>query len=235
MAFPSRFFSPLPGRFVNAFPRSTLMRWAAWQNKCRWRRSPSVSERSRPSVSLGSRISRPKSWSFSAHFETDSIINIFISSNGQLFLRFGVLSCRRFTRCAPIAAPFSAALPDLRSQSPIFVLLFVFPSHYSWPCRFCSDFFLKLPCKESRRPSVITLPRRNDFSALPRSCSACSRRNHSFGRIFRFPTRPPLSRLRGLMRLGGNFSGDVLCRASVVYWVVSVLEFLFGRRNLAFF
>src|SRR2546421_6917882 len=235
MAFPSRFFSPSPGRFVSAFPRSTLMRWAAWQNKCRSRRSPSVSEHSLPSDSLGSRISRAKSWSFSAPFETDSIINIFISSNGQLFSRFGAWSCRRSTCCAPIAAPFSAALPNLRSQSRIFVPLFVFPSHYSWPCRFCSDFFLKLPCKESRRPSVLTLPRRNDFSALPRSCSARSRRNHSLNRIFRFPTRPPLSRLRALMRPGGNFSGDLLCRASVVDYVLSVLEFLFGRRNLTFF
>src|SRR5207253_7173794 len=161
--------------------------------------------------------------------------NIFMSSNGQLFSRFGAWSCRRSTCCAPIAAPFSAALPNLRSQSRIFVPLFVFPSHYSWPCRFCSDFFLKLPCKESRRPSVLTLPRRNDFSALPRSCSARSRRNHSLNRIFRFPTRPPLSRLRGLMRPGGNFSGDLLCRASVVDYVLSVLEFLFGRRNLTFF
>src|SRR6267378_3154439 len=235
MAFPSRFFSPSPGRFVNAFPRSTLMRWAAWQNKCRWRRSPSVSEHSRPSDSLGSRISRPKSWSFLAHFETDSIINIFTSSNGQLFSRFGAWSSRRFICCAPIAAPFSAALPNPRSQSPIFVPLFVFPSRCSWLCQFCSGFFLKLLCKESHRPSVITSPRRNDFSALPRSCSACSRRDHALGRIFRFPTRPPLSRLRGLMRLGDNFSGDLLCRASVVDRVGSVLEFLYGRRNLPFF
>src|SRR5438477_6640647 len=235
MAFPSRFFSPSPGRFVSAFPRSTLMRWAAWQNKCRSRRSPSVSQHALSSDSLGSRISRAISWSFSALFETDSIINIFISSNGQLVSRFGAWSCRRFTCCAPIAAPFSAALPNLRSQSPIFVLLFVFLSRFSWPCRFCSGFFLKLPCKESRRPSVITLPRRNDFSALPRSCSACSRRDRSLARSFRFPTSSPLSRLRGFMRLGGNFSGDLLCRASVVDHVVSVLEFLFGRRNLTFF
>src|SRR5437899_2044752 len=235
MAFPSRFFSPSPGRFVSAFPRSTLMRWAAWQNKCRSRRSPSVSEHSLPSDSLGSRISRAKSWSFSALFETDSIINIFISSNGQLFSRFGAWSCRQFTCCAPIASPFSAALPNLRSQSPIFVPLFVFLSRFSWPCRFCSDFFLNLPCKESRPPSVITLPRRNDFSALPRSCGPCSRHHHSLGRIFRFPTRPPPSRLCGLMWVGSNFPGDLPCRASVVHRDGSALEFLFRRRRLTFF
>src|SRR4029077_9989226 len=221
--------------FVNAFLRSTLMRWVAWQNKCRWRRSPSASERSRPSDCRGSQISQPKSWSFSAHFETDSIINIFIFSNGQPFSRFGAWSCRPFICCARIAAPFSAAPPNLRSQSPIFVPLFVSPSRYSWPCRFCSDFSLKLLCKESRPPSVITSPRRNDFSALPRSCGACSRHHHSVGRVFRFPTRPPPSRLCGFMRVGSNFLGDIRCRASVVHRVSAALEFLFRRRSLTFF
>src|SRR5205814_7518645 len=194
-----------------------------------------VLEHSPPSDCRGSPISPPKSWSFSELFETDSMINIFISFNGQAFSRFGAWYCRRFTCCARIAAPFSAALPNLKSQSPIFLPVFVFPLRYLLPCQFCSDFSLKLLCKESRPPSAITSPRRNDFSALPRSCGACSRRNHSLGRIFRFPTRSPLSRLRGLMRLGGNFSGDLLCRASVADHVVSVLEFLFGRRNLTFF
>src|SRR5438132_1045919 len=64
------------------------MRWVAWQNKCRWRRSPLVLAYSPPSGCPGFRISRPKSWSFSALFETATIILFVESFTSQLDRRF---------------------------------------------------------------------------------------------------------------------------------------------------
>src|SRR5207248_9334717 len=139
-----------------------------------------------------------------------------------------------FTCCAPIAAPFSAAPLNLGSQSPIFVPAFVFPSRYSLRRQSCSDFSLKLRCKESPPPFVVTSPRAHDFSALSRSCSNCPRHHYSIGRIFRFPTRPPCARLYRFVRPGGDFHRYLPCRASVVHRFGSALCFLLRRRALAF-
>src|SRR5205823_8939859 len=173
-------------------------------------------------------------WSFSVLFETGSIINIFISSNGRHFSRFGAWYFQRFTCCAPIAAPFSAAPLSLRSQSPIFVPGFVFPSRYSLQRQFCSDFSPKLRCKESRPPSVITSPRANDLSALSRSCGSCPRYHYPLGRIFHFPARPPFSRLCRLVWPSDDFHRHVLCRASVLHCLGSPVDLLLRRRALAF-